>query len=461
MSDILSRSATALAAAIKQKSISAEEVVRAHIERIEAVNDRLNAVVLLRAEAALDEARAADADLARRHLRGPLHGVPMTIKDSIDTAGVITTAGTLGRASFVPDRDATVVERLSKADAILLGKSNTPELTLGGETDNLVYGRTNNPYDLNCTPGGSSGGAGAILAACGAAFDVGSDTGGSVRLPAHYCGITGLKPTSGRVPSSGHIVSYDLGPLNPLSQLGPLARHVEDLKLILSIMAGTDGRDPFVVPMPLDDPDTVTLNGLRAAVCTDNGIVTPDPEVAQAVREAAGALSEVGVSTEEAWPAQAVESTRIWHAVLVADGGAWIRRLLARAETEEAHPMVADRFFGAEPISAPEFTELLSEWDRLRSAMLSFMAGYDVVVCPASAFPAAPHGELNARGDGHTYSRIFNLTGWPAVVVRGGTSAQGLPIGVQIAARPWREDVALAVAAHLEQTLGGWQPPPL
>ena len=461
MNDLISRSSTAQAAAIKQKSVSAEEVVRAHIQRIETVNPGLNAVVQLCADAALDEAREADADLARGHLRGPLHGVPMTIKDSIDTAGVITTAGTMGRASFVPDRDATVVERLRQAGAILLGKTNTPELTLGGETDNLVYGRTNNPYDLDCTPGGSSGGAGAIVAACGAAFDVGSDTGGSVRLPAHYCGIAGLKPTSGRVPSSGHIVSYHLGPLNPLSQLGPLARHVEDLQLILSVIAGPDGRDPFVVPMPLGDPDSVELNGLRAAVCTDNGIVTPDPEVAQAVRDAAGALSEVGVSTEEAWPAEAVESTRIWHAVLVADGGAWIRRLLANAGTAQVHPIVADRFFGVDPITAAEFAELLSEWDRLRSAMLSFMAGYDVVVCPASAFPATPHGELNAKGDGHTYSRIFNLTGWPAVVVRGGSSPRGLPIGVQIAARPWREDVALAVAAHVEKALGGWRPPPL
>lgn len=461
MSDILSRSATAQAAAIRQKSISAEEVARAHIQRIEEVNDRLNAVVLLRAEGALDEARAADADLAHGHLRGPLHGVPMTIKDSIDTAGVITTAGTQGRASFVPDRDATVVERLRQAGAVLLGKTNTPELTLGGETDNLVYGRTNNPYDFDCTPGGSSGGAGAIVASCGAAFDVGSDTGGSVRLPAHYCGITGLKPTSGRVPSSGHIVSYDLGPLNPLTQLGPLARHVEDLKLIFSIIAGADGRDPFVVPMPLGDPDGVEFKGLRAAVCTDNGIATPEPEVAQAVREAAGSLSEIGVTTEETWPQEAVELTRIWLAILVADGGAWIQRLLARAGTTEVHPMVSDRFFGVEPISAPEFTELLSEWDRLRSAMLSFMTGYDVVVCPSSAFPAAPHGELSTKGNGHTYSRIFNLVGWPAVVVRCGTSPQGLPIGVQIAARPWREDVALAVATHLEKTLGGWQPPPL
>ncbi len=461
MSEITSLSATAQAAAIRSKSISAEEGVRAHVQRIEVVNPDLNAIVQLRADAALDEARAADTDLARGHLRGPLHGVPMTIKDSIDTAGVITTAGTLGRASFVPDRDATVIERQRNAGAILLGKTNTPELTLGGETDNLVYGRTSNPYNLGCTTGGSSGGAGAIVAAGGAAFDVGSDTGGSIRLPAHYCGITGLRPTSGRVSLSGHILSHDLGPLNPLTQLGPLARRVEDLELILPIIAGVDGHDSGVVPMPLGDPASVELNGLRAAVCTDNGIVTPDLEVAETVLRAAAALSQVDVETEEAWPRAATELTRIWHEVLVADGGAWIRRLLDEAGTVEPYPLIADRFFGMAPISAPEFTELLSEWDRLRSAMLSFMAGYDIIICPASAYPAAPHGELNSKGDGHTYARIFNLTGWPAVVVRGGTSPGGLPIGVQIAARPWHENVALAVAAHLEEALGGWQPPPL
>ena len=461
MDDLLRSSATELAAAIKCGSISAEEAVQAHIRRIEGINDRLNAVVQLRAEEALDDARAADAELARDNLLGPLHGVPMTIKDSIDTCGVKTTAGTLGRSNHVPDRDATVIERLRKAGAILLGKTNTPELTLGGETDNLVYGRTSNPYDLYCTCGGSSGGAGAIVAACGAVFDVGSDTGGSIRLPAHYCGVAGLKPTTGRVPLSGHIIGHDLGMLNRLTQLGPLARRVEDLALILPIIAGADGRDPGVIPMPLNDPEAIQLEGLRAAVCVDNGIATPDPAVGEAVRGAADALSGAGVEIVEAWPRAATESTRIWQELLVADGGAWIRRLLDEAGTDKPYPRIADRFFGAEPVSTPELTALLSDWDRLRGAMLSFMADYDVIICPAGAYPAPPHGQLNTMGDGHTYARIFNLTGWPAVAVRGGTSEHGLPIGVQIAAPPWREDVALAAAAHLEEALGGWQPPPL
>src|SRR6266567_7812846 len=226
------------------------------------------------------QARAADAALARGQLLGPLHGVPMTIKDSLDTAGVITTGGTQGRATFVPEQDATVVARLRAAGAILLGKTNTPELTLSGETDNLVYGRTNNPYDVSRTPGGSSGGAGAILAAGGSALDIGSDTGGSIRLPAHFCGIAGIKPTSGRVPRTGHIVPFGMGAVDALTQLGPMARYVEDLSLILPIIAGVDWRDPAIIPMPLGDPRAVSMTGLRVAMYTDNGTMSPTPETA-------------------------------------------------------------------------------------------------------------------------------------------------------------------------------------
>ena len=232
MDDVIYASATDLARAIRAKAISSAEVVQVYLQRIEAVNPHLNAVVQLRPEAALAEARAADAALARRQVLGPLHGVPMTIKDSLDTAGIITTGGTTGRASFVPAQDATVVARLRQAGAILLGKTNTPELTLWGETDNLVYGRTNNPFDLTRTPGGSSGGAAAIIAAGGSPLDIGSDTRGSIRLPAHFNGIAGIKPTSGRVPRTGHIVPWGLGAVDALTQLGPLARSVEDLGLI-------------------------------------------------------------------------------------------------------------------------------------------------------------------------------------------------------------------------------------
>ncbi|ETW91961.1 MAG: hypothetical protein ETSY1_45910, partial [Candidatus Entotheonella factor] len=192
----------------------------------QAVNPSLNAVIKLSAERALDEARVADQAVLNGGELGPLHGVPMTIKDSLDTAGVVSTGGTKGRESYTPQEDATVVARLREAGAILLGKTNTPELTLAGETNNLIYGQTNNPYDLSRTPGGSSGGAGAIIAAGGSPLDMGSDTGGSIRLPSHFCGIAGIKPTSGRVPRTGHVVPFGLGAVDALTQNGPMARFV-------------------------------------------------------------------------------------------------------------------------------------------------------------------------------------------------------------------------------------------
>jgi amidase len=303
MQEVIYTSATALARAIRAKEISSAEVVQASLQRITVVNPALNAVVQLRAEAALAEARAADAALARGQIIGPLHGVPMTIKDSLDTAGVITTGGTTGRTSFVPAQDATVVARLRAAGAILLGKTNTPELTLWGETDNLVYGRTNNPYDLTRTPGGSSGGAAASVAAGGAPFDIGSDTRGSIRVPAHFTGIAGIKPTSGRVPRTGHIVPWGLGAVDALTQLGPLARYVEDLVLTLPIIAGVDWSDPAIVPMPLGDPQAVPLQGLRVARYTDNGILAATPDTVAAVHRAATALTEAGALVHDDRPA--------------------------------------------------------------------------------------------------------------------------------------------------------------
>src|SRR5262249_11954752 len=216
-----------------------------YLQRVEEVNPALNAVVQLCAEAAQAEARAADAALARGQMTGPLHGVPMTIKDSLDTTGVSTTGGTTRRAASVPAHDATGVTRLRTAGAILLGKTNTPELTLASETDNLLYGRTNNPYDLSRTPGGSSG---------GAPFDIGSDTACSIRWPAHCCGIAGIKPTAGRVPRTGHIIPFGLGARDLLTQNGPMARFVEDLRLLPPISCGPDLRDPALVPVPPGDP---------------------------------------------------------------------------------------------------------------------------------------------------------------------------------------------------------------
>ena len=234
---LIHSSVSALARAVQAKQVSSMEVVQACLDRIDQVNPQLNAVVQLAATRALEEAREADEALARGESNGPLHGVPMTIKDSLDTAGLISTGGTKGRESFIPQQDATVVRRLREAGAILLGKTNTPEFTLSFETNNLIYGRTNNPYDTSRTPGGSSGGAAAIVAAAGAPFDIGSDFGGSIRLPSHLCGIAGLKPSSGRVPRTGHIYPFG-GVQDSFQQIGPLARYVEDLALILPLIAG-------------------------------------------------------------------------------------------------------------------------------------------------------------------------------------------------------------------------------
>jgi len=463
MHEVLYASATALARAIRSKELSSTEVVQAYLQRIAAVNPALNAVVQLRAEAALAEARAADAALARGQTIGPLHGVPITIKDSLDTAGIITTGGTTGRATYVPAQDATVVARLRTAGAIVVGKTNTPELTLAGETDNLVYGRTNNPYDLTRTPGGSSGGAGAIIAAGGAPLDIGSDTRGSIRAPAHFNGIAGIKPTSGRVPRTGHIVPFGMGAVDALTQLGPMARYVEDLVLTLPIIAGVDWSDPAVVPMPLGDPQAILLKGLRVALYTNNGVMAATPDTAATVHRAATALTEAGAVVHEDRPPMLEQAAELHTNLVGADGRAWVRRLLQQAGTTAVHPRLQQQLENARPLNVVDFTALLEAVDRFRSAMLTFIQCYDILLCPVCAFPAPPHGTTMSEDvrKGFSYTPAYNLTGWPGAVVRGGTSSEGLPIGVQIVARPWCEDVALAVAQYLEEAIGGWQRPPL
>ncbi len=428
MNAIINASAATLARRIRDKEVSAEEVVSAHLERIAAVNPRLNAVVQLAGDA-LDQARAADAVLRRGEVRGPLHGVPFTVKDIFDAAGIISAAGLEARRSYVPERDACVVGRLKAAGAILLGKTNCPPGGGGGESSNPVYGQTNNPYALDRTPGGSSGGEAAILAAGGSPLGIGSDSGGSLRLPAHFCGIATLRPTVGRVPNTGAL--YLPGGLSdPRSQIGPMARTVADLRLAFPLLAGIDWRDSGVVPMPLGDPLDVERKGLRAAFYTDDGILSPTPATAATVRAAALALAEAGAAVEEQH-LPAVEtcyeiSTRYWRQI---------------------------------DLSGKEIERLMTDWDAFRTAGLAFMESHDVIICPACWGPAVPHGAM--RDIDFSYTLPYSLTGWPSVVVRAGTSPEGLPIGVQITARPWREDVALRVAEHIEAQLGGWQPPPL
>ena len=462
-SNIIYASAKSIAAAIREKRVSAVEVVEAHLARIDEVNGALNAVVQLCAERALDEARAADAATARGESNGALHGVPITLKDSLDTEGVVTTGGTSGRAGFVPDADAAVTARLRGAGAILLGKTNTPELTMAGETDNIVYGRTNNPFDLSRTPGGSSGGAAAIICAGGSPLDIGSDTGGSVRMPAHYSGIAGIKPNSGRVPRTGHIIEYTMGATDAYTQNGPMARFVEDLILTLPIISGPDWTDPAIVPMPLGDPADVDLGALRIAFHTSaDGFNDPTPETKEAVLSAVRALGEVAAFIEEDAPSALSRVAGITRRIGGGDGRAGTRRLLDKAGTTEISPILLSRFEEAEALPTGDFTKALEDLDQYRSDMLGFMRGYDLIICPTTAFPAPPHGgTFKEENRNASFTGPYNLTGWPGTVVRCGTSPEGLPIGVQIIARPWREDASLAAASHLETALGGWRKPPI
>ena len=457
LTDPTAESALRLGAAIRRREISSVELLDALLARIDAVNPSLNAVVQLDRDRARDAARAADRE--RGGPERPLHGVPVTIKDSFDTAGIISTGGTWGRRTHVPTEDATVVARLRKAGAIILGKTNTPELTAGAETNNQVYGKTSNPYDLTRTAGGSSGGAAAIIAAGGSPFDVGTDTSGSIRLPAHFCGIAGLKPTSGRLSRAGHILGPE-GVIQGITQPGPMSRRVEDLTLGLQVMTGPDPRDPFVVPMPLRDPAAVALRGLRVAAFADNGIVSPVPDIISTVTEAAAALRSAGARLTEARPEGLSQATESAFTLMTADGGATLLRVLDQWSTDSAHSELRTALERLTPMPAGEFTALLERIDRARAAMLPFLDRFDLIISPVNVELAVPHGTAEARVyPGLSYTVVYNVAGWPAGVVRAGSSAAGLPIGVQVIAAPWREDLVLAALTHLETVFGGWKPP--
>ncbi|MEW6650565.1 MAG: amidase [Chloroflexota bacterium] len=426
-------SATRLARLIRQREVSAVEVIAAHLRRIEQVNPRLNAVVVLAAEQALDQARAADTALARGEPSGALHGVPFTVKDWIDAAGLPCSAGELRFKERIPAADASVVARLRQAGGILLGKTNVL-------VENEVYGRTNNPYNPAYSPCGSSSGEAALIAAGGSPLGLGSDSGGSIRQPAHACGIAGLKPTSGRLPLSGHFpVLTALA--DPRTTIGPMARFVEDLALALPLLAGVDWLDASVIPMPLADWRAVELRGLRAAFYTHHAEAEPSAESAETCRRAAAVLENLGVRVEECLPPRIEEAYHI------------TRQYWQRLESESAGEWVND---SPSRLSGEETARHIFQWDRFRRALIGFMGHYDLILTPAAELPATPHGEDPGR---IPYTLPYSLTGYPCVVVRGGTSPEDMPIGVQVVARPWREDVALAAAGALEGELGGWQPP--
>ncbi len=460
---IVQASAGALAAAIRAKRLTSVQVVDAHLARIAAVNPKLNAVVQLTDDAARRGAVEADAALARGEVHGPLHGVPVTIKDTLETAGVICTGGTLGRAHYVPTADATAVARLRAAGAIMLGKTNVPELAGALETDNLVYGRTNNPYDLARTPGGSSGGEAAIIAACGSPLGIGTDAGGSIRAPAHYCGLAALKPTAGRVPRTGQF-PRPLGVRSSVFHPSLIARHVADLALALPIVAGPDGHDYAIVAMPIGDMRAVDLKTLKLAFYDDDGASTPTPEIKDAVRVSVAALKAAGVATTERRPPGAQDTVTVYYDMSRGDGGAGTRAFLKSIGTDRISPLFEQSLTTRSAPAMADTTAALAafnRWDAYRNTLLAFMGDYDAILSPVLPYVAVPHGTSfePAKQAGVGYVQMHNLTGFPAVTVRVGTSPEGLPIGVQVVARPWREDVALALAARLERDFGGWRMP--
>lgn len=462
MSEIIYWSAMRMARALRAREVSSRELVDESLARIDAVNAKINAVVQRVDERARAEADELDREAEAGNFRGPLHGVPITVKDSLDTAGIVSTGGTLGRRDFVPEEDAPVVARLRAAGAVLLGKTNTPELTLSGETSNLIYGRTNNPYDLERSPGGSSGGSAAIVASGGSALELGSDTGGSIREPAHLCGIAGIKPTSGRTPRSGHIIPFG-GVTDALTQIGPMARYVEDLAVALPLICGPDGSDPAAVPVNLGDPAAIEPGRLRVAWYADNGIVAADAEIQRVVAETARALrGEVERLDDRVLPGmrELVDLTR---ELRESTNAGVILRLLKRYGTTEPGPDL-DGYLTKKSLAASECVDpaLIEAIDAARGRALEFFRDYDAILCPPSQALARPHGA--SRGDGFddwSYATIFNTLGWPGVSLRAGTAAGGLPVGVQLVVAPWREDVALALAQRVEQLMGGFRPPPI
>jgi fatty acid amide hydrolase len=502
--DIAALGAAELAALIAGGEISSAEAVEAHIERIERVNQALNAVVIKRYEAARAEARAADKRRAAGEPLGPLHGVPITVKETLDLSGTPATSGLASRAGSRAEQDEIHVARMRSAGAVVLGKTNVAQLLLYFESDNPVYGRTNNPWSAERTPGGSSGGEAAIIAAGGSPLGLGTDIGGSVRVPATFCGLASIKPTMGRTPDLGRL-SVPVGQQAIVSQVGVLARKVADVTLGLDVING--GCAPQVEPpMPLGDPQAVDLSRLRVAYYSEDGTFAAAPAVRRAVREAADILRGCGAQVTTWSPPDVGHALDLYMGILGADGGQGMRAAFGRDKRDPRIAMLLMAASSSRPKLALlggllnivgqrglaaslrrfghhdthhywQLVEAQMAYQRRFAAALDHGEGgpFDLILCPACALPAFRHGSSRELMVAGGYTILYNLLGYPAGVVPftrvregeeiGRTPARdmieqaaydaergsaGLPIGVQLVARPWREHVALAAMQAIE-----------
>jgi Asp-tRNA(Asn)/Glu-tRNA(Gln) amidotransferase A subunit family amidase len=465
--------AVRMAELIREKQISPVELVETHLARITLLHPKISAFVQVDAERALAQARAAEMAILAGQDLGPLHGVPISIKSSIDVAGMRCEAGTNLRRGHVASADAPLVGRLRQAGAIVLGVTNTPEFLMAWETDNLIYGRTNNPWDLSRTAGGSSGGAAAAIAAGCSAGGVGSDGGGSIRVPAHFCGICGLKPTPGRIPATAHY-PQSVGPFALLGVVGPMARTIADLKVLFEVMQGPDIGDPSAAPVPVRWPD-FSIPGavarIKIAYFEEDGRTPVTPETRSAVRKAADALRSAGFEVEAFRPEGLEDARELWWKFFGVAGGMLLGPMTHGRESELS-PILKEfnSWVAAEtPHTAQSLLDAWIQRDLVRMKVFEQMEKFPVILCPVASIPAFGHGEREWLVDGKqvkyldawSYCEWFNLLGMPAVSVPVSSSADGLPIGVQLAARPWNEELVLSVAGVLEREAGGFKSPDL
>ena len=454
---------------IRAKEISPVEVIDAHLKRAEKLHARLNAFVHIDASGAREQARAAELAVMKGASVGPLHGVPVTVKSCIDVAGWPCPAGSALRKDYVAQQDAVLVQRLKNAGAILLGNTNTPEFLMNYETDNVLTGRTSNPWNVEYSAGGSSGGEAAAIASGSSAGGVGSDGGGSIRVPAHFCGICGLKPTPGRVPATGHFPPCG-GAFTWIGVVGPMARTVADVRMLFAVMQGPDAGDPMSARVPFRAVDDMELKGLRIGIPESDRLGRATPETQAAILSTANHLAAQGFVVEPLRLKGLERALELWWFFF----GPVIAHLfepMVSGHEDLLSPLFKDYLKYAvaqcpDGLNLDQFLVACAERDALRGEILRQMNDVPILISPVSAKPAFRHGEGTWRSgaeecyrDTMRFSQWLNLTGLPGASVPVATSPEGLPIGVQVIGRPHEEELVLAVAEHIERARGPWQAP--